>query len=292
MKKQREGFDGQKLIILNQKLRRQILEDDLCKQMYFTDIGYFPKAHNHYVYRQQGCPEYVIIFCFSGQGWCEFAGQRHKIKAGEFFILPPGEKHAYGSQENGFWEKGWIHFSGELAHSFAQRINQNAYGQAVQFKLQRGWVAHFNNIIENLSLDLSFDNVTYNCFQLWSTMGGLLQSNSNQHFSGQSNKIELVRKYMYENVKSVISLEELADLAQLSVSRFCVLFKQAMGQSAMDYLSELKIQQTCRLLSMTDWPIKEIARQYGFDDQYYFSRRFKQKMGVSPKKFREQNFYS
>ncbi|NQZ57329.1 MAG: AraC family transcriptional regulator [Lentisphaeraceae bacterium] len=291
-KKSRSGFKGQKLVVLNRNLRQQILEDDLCRQLYFTDIGYFPHADSHYVKRQKGCLEYVIIFCFAGEGWCEYEGQRYEIHAGEYFILPPQEKHSYGSKDGSFWEKGWIHFSGDLANTFTERINKNGYGRPVSFKFRRGWVAHFNKMIEHLNLDLSYENVSYNCYQLWTAMGGLVHANTNRDLAGRPNSMEKVLKYMYENVKEVVALDELAAEAELSVSRFCVLFKKSMGQSAMDYLTELKIQQTCRLLSMTDWAIKDIAKEYGFDDQYYFSRRFKQKMGVSPRQFRAENFYS
>ena len=284
-----DGFKDQKLIVLTQDLRQAIQEDSLCRQLYFTDIGLFPKAEDHFIRREKGCEEYVVIFCFGGQGWCEFEGRRHEIESGQYFVLPPGKEHAYGSDEGGFWKKGWIHFSGKMAEEVVRKINKSSFGSGVPFNLEKEWFSRFNKMIDDLSLDSTFDNVAFNCSKLWPSFAELLYSE--RVLESSQNPIEKSLAYIHSNVKEMISLDELALVASLSVSRFCVLFKEKTGQSAKDYHIQLKIQQACRLLTMTNWSVKDIAQELGFDDPYYFSRCFKQKMGLSPRHFREQKAF-
>jgi AraC-like DNA-binding protein len=62
-----------------------------------------------------------------------------------------------------------------------------------------------------------------------------------------------------------------------------------MGVSPVEYLIGQKIQRACSYLSTTSWSVKDIARELAFDDPYYFSRCFKQRMAVSPRHYRQSH---
>jgi YesN/AraC family two-component response regulator len=49
----------------------------------------------------------------------------------------------------------------------------------------------------------------------------------------------------------------------------------------------MKIQKSCQLLGLSDLKIKEISKQIGYEDAYYFSRLFKKIMGKSPMQYRK-----
>ena len=68
------------------------------------------------------------------------------------------------------------------------------------------------------------------------------------------------------------------------------LFKKDMGVSIFSYLNELRMKRAAELLlQRSDRYIKEIAAEVGIDDPFYFTRRFKEYYGVSPKEYIEQN---
>ncbi len=69
----------------------------------------------------------------------------------------------------------------------------------------------------------------------------------------------------------------------LSVSHFCMLFKNKIGYTPVEYVNHLKVQIACQYLQFTNHRIKEIAELIGMEDPYYFSRLFQSLMGVSPK---------
>ena len=74
--KQKDGFTGERSIVLPQMVVEMEREDALVSSLYITDIGYYPKAMNHFRERKVPIAQYVLIFCISGQGWYIVDGQR------------------------------------------------------------------------------------------------------------------------------------------------------------------------------------------------------------------------
>ncbi|SMG53821.1 AraC family transcriptional regulator [Paenibacillus aquistagni] len=82
------------------------------------------------------------------------------------------------------------------------------------------------------------------------------------------------------------TLQELADLAHLSPSRFSTLFTQAVGTSPLNYLIQLRLTAAIHLLDKSNDKIIMIADQCGFRNLSNFNRLFKQYVGVSPSEYR------
>ncbi len=285
----REGFQGERLLVLPPKIRYQLLADPVCRELYFTDIGLFPSASNHYVERHEGCGEYVLQFCFDGSGFCKYNGKEFAVHANQYFILPPGEKHVYGTPTGQEWKVGWIHFLGEGAGKFVDRINSKGFGVPHEISFSRSWIKNFNDMIDALKYDLGYSNVAYNCCKLWPLMAELIFKGRLHISSEGTSPVDKAVNFMQENIHNHVSLSEIASIAGLSVSRFSVLFREKTGVSPKEYHIGLKIQKACSYLSMTDLSVKEIAKELSFDDPYYFSRCFKQRMDVSPVHFRRSN---
>jgi AraC-like DNA-binding protein len=58
-----------------------------------------------------------------------------------------------------------------------------------------------------------------------------------------------------------------------------------MGKSPIDYLTEYRINEACKLLRSGSLSIAEVAVSVGFFDQFYFSRVFKKSQGMPPSKY-------
>ena len=95
-------------------------------------------------------------------------------------------------------------------------------------------------------------------------------------------------KYLSANIGKRITLDELSDKFKLSKSYINELFLRYTKYSPIDFFIRLKMDHACKLLKATDMRIYEIAMEVGYSDQYFFSRVFKQVVGVPPKKFREE----
>ncbi|WP_410775199.1 helix-turn-helix domain-containing protein [Ectobacillus funiculus] len=67
------------------------------------------------------------------------------------------------------------------------------------------------------------------------------------------------------------------------------LFKQELGMSLKDYLTEVRIRKAKELLTNTDYPINTIAQSVEYEDPQQFSKVFKQNTNLTPSSFR-RNF--
>ena len=81
------------------------------------------------------------------------------------------------------------------------------------------------------------------------------------------------------------SLNELAAMCGMGESYFQKLFKEIYGISPKKYIIQLKINHACDLLRLERYTVKQIAELCNFSDIYFFSRQFKEYMGITPTQF-------
>ena len=84
------------------------------------------------------------------------------------------------------------------------------------------------------------------------------------------------------------SLSEVAEVSHYNPSHFSTRFKESVGISYSEYLTDLKLKYSKRLLVSTELKISDVAFKSGFSSQSNFLRTFKSKVGTSPLKFRNK----
>lgn len=78
-----------------------------------------------------------------------------------------------------------------------------------------------------------------------------------------------------------------AEAAEISESGFYAAFKAWSGKSPTDFRNEIRITSAKSMLQHTNYSVSQIAEMIGFEDQYYFSRIFKKRTGLSPREYRK-----
>ncbi|WP_139996790.1 helix-turn-helix domain-containing protein [Paenibacillus paridis] len=94
-----------------------------------------------------------------------------------------------------------------------------------------------------------------------------------------------IRRFMEQHFDEPLSVEQLAAMANISPKYFVDLFKKSYGHSAIDFLTDLRINRAKRYLIETEYRLREIAQKVGYSDEFYFSRKFKKEVGISPSAF-------
>ena len=112
-----------------------------------------------------------------------------------------------------------------------------------------------------------------------------------QQSSGNSRNeiIRPVLEYMARNYQNDITIEQLADLIHLSKSYFMKCFKDTVGVSAIEHLTQLRMNAICEALSTTGDKIADIAFRCGYSNLSNFNRQFLKKVGCSPDEYRKRN---
>ena len=107
--------------------------------------------------------------------------------------------------------------------------------------------------------------------------------------TAQSNKTEVVREVLQiiqNNFTENIKINQLAREMNSSPEYFCRYFKSLVGTSPKGYLLDYRLNEAKKQLQINESSITNIAYNCGFSDINYFSRLFKKKYDMTPKKYR------
>ncbi len=110
-------------------------------------------------------------------------------------------------------------------------------------------------------------------------VAGLLEDFVNRNTTGFKNTVE-------NHVFNDISLEELAHLCNMSLSTFKRHFKKIYNTTPLDFLIERRLEESRKLLATSDQSIVDIALGAGFKNMSHYSRKFKEKYGIPPSKYK------
>ncbi|NLM96369.1 MAG: helix-turn-helix domain-containing protein [Halanaerobiaceae bacterium] len=100
--------------------------------------------------------------------------------------------------------------------------------------------------------------------------------------------INKIQEFIYENYKEKINRDEIASYVYLNPAYLSRLFKKETGKTLTEYITELRIEEAKRLLSSTDYTITAIAEEIGYYNYSYFSRIFKDIIGLTPGEYRKK----
>lgn len=100
--------------------------------------------------------------------------------------------------------------------------------------------------------------------------------------------ISRAKAFIQEHQTDNLRLGEVAKAVHTSPFYFCKIFKKATGLNFTDYLSRIRIEKAKNLLLNPNLRVSEIAFEVGFQSLTHFNRVFKNAVGQSPTRYREQ----
>ncbi len=96
--------------------------------------------------------------------------------------------------------------------------------------------------------------------------------------------------YIYDNLHSKITLDDLADITSLSAPYLSKLFHREMGITIKQYILRKKVEAAENLLKFSDYPCSSISQYLGFGTESHFISVFKNCTKTTPKEYRERFF--
>jgi transcriptional regulator GlxA family with amidase domain len=99
-------------------------------------------------------------------------------------------------------------------------------------------------------------------------------------------KIGAALKAMHERVENPWTVESLAASAGMSRSAFALRFKELLGETPLEYLTNWRMYKATGLMQEGDKKLFEVAKSVGYDSDAAFSKAFKRVLGVAPREYR------
>lgn len=229
--------------------------------------------------------EYQLLYNPEGEGVFESAHcPQTKIKAGDMFLLFPGEWHTYHPNPHVGWKSHWIGFKGR---NMDDRVKAG-------FLTPEKPIYHvgYSAIIEGLyrrAFAAAREEAAYSQQEMAGLVnhliGKMYSLERNIELSRNQQQVDMIDKARWrirESLESETTIQGIAEELGVSYSNFRKLFKEYTGLSPATYQQELRLLRAKELLSTTDLSIKEIAYRLNFESPDYFSAKFKAKMGIKP----------
>lgn len=253
-------------------------------------------------------PDHDIQFAYQGAGTVVIDGVEYHMERGDVLTVYPGESFYETVPHNATFSRYFLHFD-FFGHPDERRITPVISGTErwprlvhlendvtareicsdiiMLYKLRESDPLHSKLYQSQRSGPLQH----ILCGKMHSLLGTILAQHLAMSIDVTQNRLKSrrnifkVERYIKENYKEDINVEQLAEMADLSLCYFVTIFKTVIGKSPKDFLIDCRIEQAKQLLIETGHNVNEVAALVGYDDASYFSNLFKQREGVSPSEF-------
>lgn len=280
-----DGFRGERMIVLPIEVFSEYVGHPQVKRLYLTDVGFFPKAENHFMERKEGAEEYIFLYCTEGKGTVQVDGRQYTLRENEAFTIPKSKRHCYYSDKSDPWSILWVHIKGEDLQFYP--LDECRIVKFKSNRVKNRMLFLFELLFQVLDGNYTQGNFIY-ISEVLSLIIAETYARERKDEVGEQNKhVTNIIKYMYAHLGENLTLEMICKEFELSKSYVNSIFLRCTQHAPMDFFINLKIREACNALRCTDQYIYEIAQRLGYRDQYYFSRLFKKVVGVSPKEYRQ-----
>lgn len=234
---------------------------------------------------------YQIDYFYKGHGSVTINRKKYWVKPGDVFIANPEDRHGFQADRERPMEG--ISFKFTLGKNnrllrFPNYVANLARLPNMQYRELEGYLrracAEANSFQHG-----HFEVAAALISAFFVLLTRYLKSGSDAP-SGKSdrNTCAFVQEYIRQHCDAPIQLDDLGKLVGLHPRYLCQKFSKETGRSPMAALTEARMERARHLLSHTRLPISEVGAQAGYRDVYHFSKRFKNVVGMSPRKFRGQ----
>lgn len=243
--------------------------------------------HGHFIGNQQWnqfdvmSPFGRIYYMIADHGWLETDDGRMDLEPGYMYLIPPYTKVNLRTRER--IEKFYFHFSLRYANSeILEGIDRCFRLPLAQDKLSAILSMYQSGQLPDL---LALKGIAYETIASF-IRDELPDLGPRMLLAGEYRHIYA---YVEKNLSARLSARNVCEALDMPYETMRRKFRQAHGITLNQYIQGRLIQQASLKLLLTNRTISEIASAMGYDDEFYFSRVFKQKMEYSPREYRRVN---
>lgn len=241
------------------------------------------KCQSNYSWGPGVRDHYLLHYVMAGRGEYQVDGRTYALCAGDLFLACPDVNIFYKSDAEEPWEYCWVGFHGTdapllLARTDLSRETPVCTIEGEDLYKQMMLIYQFKGSLEH--------QTTYMTGALYQLLSILMRTRrSSAKRSPSIHHVARACDFIANNFALPISIEDVAAHVGISRSRLYRAFAREIQLSPVQYLSNFRIRQACALLQRRSLSIKAVAQSVGFENQLYFSRRFRQIMQMSPTEF-------
>lgn len=238
-----------------------------------------------------------ICYLFEGKQIYEVEGEPYSLSGGDVFLTFPDERHGTGAfpEEKGimYWlilkmpgpNESFINEGANTGHKWRKIL------ESIESRHFRGTplLRYYLDEVIACCLDKQRElrEITVASY-LSVFLLEMLASAQHQNKRKVSAGIQKAVDYVNHHLNAPIQLEQLAEIADLSVDWFKEKFRRELGLPPGDFINRRKVEYAKQLLKNEVWSVTEIAYELSFSSSQYFATVFKRYAGQTPTDYREE----
>ena len=252
--------------------------------------------------------DYLLMYVQEGEMIARVEGRRHRVRAGDFCLIQPGELHTLEGPAhtitpyvhfdvfyNPARERSFVVRSGRVDLSGLEDLKQPrleaAVGVRVPTRLIPPHPAQFRDtMLKTIGIwqRSDFLGQLESHYLATSLVLSVLQGYSRRSSDSpdQPEFLNWITSFMSLHLSEPLSVSDMAARAGLSPSRFSQVFRNRFGRPPHQFLMHLRIQRAQDLLHHTSLTMRDISAQCGFSDVHHFAKTFKRLSGQTPGSYR------
>lgn len=247
----------------------------------------FSSTMANYSYGKDTRDYYLIHWITRGRGIYQTGRTKYALKEGDGFLILPGQTIVHTADKKEPWDLCWIAFFGRKAGEILEEAGLDE--EHLIFHYDKD--TFLEDCIQNIyKASQTGKNVLYITGQFYLFMARLAEENQKERFlsagNSQFSRFEEAMNYIRRNIRSQISVAQLANSMRLDPSQVYRIFRKHTGRSPQQVIAELRMEKACEFLEKTDLSIRDIAEWLGYEYQSHFTKQFKDHRKMSPSVYR------
>ncbi|WP_394526196.1 helix-turn-helix domain-containing protein [Lacrimispora sp. JR3] len=238
--------------------------------------------------RPYGRQDYQLLYVAKGRVYFQMEGKLHPVGEGHMVLYHPGDSQYYRYELIHQPEVYWVHFTGNQAETL---LTQAGFGKSGIYRTgpQSEFVLLLQTMIQELQVKRSRYLPITNLYmkELIELTARYFSENENGRWS-TTGFIEKAIVDFHQSYHLPLRISNYAKKYNVSCCWFIRCFKRYTGKTPQQYIMDIRMNKAKELLYSSSFGCNEIAQSIGYSDPLYFSRIFKQSVGVSPQEYRKR----
>ena len=242
--------------------------------------------------------EFELILISDGHGTVMIGDYIGEYKTGDIYFIAGNLPHWFKKQHHKMAGCGEVlHFKQDiLGTDFLQLPELKTIQQLLKrndgIRLLPAVTKEIGSIITEIQAAKGFKRIgmLLDCLHKLSTTSHFITltqnfSSGNEHINPA---IEKIIDFSFKRYLTPITLQQVADVAEMSIPTFCRFFKKNIKKTYFDFIQDLRISHACKLLTTSNQPIMEICYESGYNSWAHFSKQFKEVKKMTPSQYRKE----
>ena len=222
---------------------------------------------------------YAIVYIVAGEGsYLDERGTRAAIGPGDLILVVPQLGHSYGPGSGGVWDEIYLVFDGPVFDLWVTEGLLDIERPVRRLEPLELWLPRLESFLER---QVAGDQTMELCRFL-----SLLAEIVREESGPAEDWLARARSILERDLRARLLVEDVAAELAMPSETFRKRFRAAVGVPPARYRRRRRIDAACELLRYPRLTNREMADALGFADEFHFSRRFRQELGVSPREFR------